>query len=103
MPRYASTPMTIAATPIRHEWRRTAIAIRPTSLGLTPTRPAARGSPSRRRAMTTPCRNARHPIIRTADVHAAGHEVNLTVAVEIPERQGYQVRRRGRDGVQRKL
>src|SRR3954468_6404553 len=59
--------------------------------------------PPGRRATIAPERHPRQAIVGCADMHAAGDEIGLAVAVEIPYRQRHQVRRRAGDVVHREL
>src|SRR5204863_1927816 len=44
-----------------------------------------------------PEHHARHPIVRAADVHAAGHEIDRAILVEIAKRERDEMRRRPGD------
>ena len=55
------------------------------------------------RATVAPDRHPRHAVVGAADVHAAGDEIGVAVAVEVVGGQGDEVGRRARDAAHREL
>src|SRR5688572_32765708 len=89
----APTSALTSATPIRSvRGRRLAVCC--DGDGFLARRGSVPASPRRRGTGVPPRGDPRHAVVRTADVHPAGHEIRLPVSVEIAGRERQQVRGR---------